>query len=158
MKDTSAYMYLRNHVSIVPTLPVSINSTSPVTETSPLTLVCTVSLDTSIVDSPVDIQKQWTGPNGVVLANTTDITVSVEAFTTTIMFRAVQLTDNGTYLCNVSVLPINNTNIVAFRSTASAFINVTGKNRIIMCTGIFLTNCSKKIIGVIILLNKSIGP
>ena len=80
------------------------------------------------MDIDVVIESLWMGPHGLVV-NTPDITVSMEPSSTAIMFRAVQLTDSGNYLCNVKALPTREINLASAESSFVVFLNVTGKDR-----------------------------
>ena len=75
-----------------------------------LTLICTIQLNTA-VDTDVVVNTSWTGPTAMFASNSqgrisvTRLNGSIPLYETRVFFSPLNITDNGTYVCQADVRP-----------------------------------------------------
>ena len=97
-----------------------------------LTLICTIQLNTA-VDTNVMVNTSWTGPTAMFASNSqgrisvTRLTESFPLYETRVFFSPLNITDNGTYVCQADVRPNPSSPfIVMSRGTTMQPITVEG--------------------------------
>ena len=75
--------------------------------TTKLKMICTVSVDAAIVDTPIRVVNTWSGPNGT-LQESRRVGISYNvAYTTSyqssLTFSYLQSSDSGTYTCSAAI-------------------------------------------------------
>ena len=88
-------------------VPTSVVITSdPVSPIRPVgsnvILTCTVELS-PVVDVPVTVNTEWTGPDGVTLSSTTPVMESLTRYTSTVMVSSFGRDQSGNYTCTATV-------------------------------------------------------
>ena len=86
-------------------MTISPSRTGTLYEGTPLTLTCTIELNTTGVDSPVTVEREFTGTT-----NTEDSRLTLSelegmspTYTKTLSFTPLSLSDNGSYVCSSTV-------------------------------------------------------
>ena len=97
-----------------------------------LTLICTIQLNTA-VDTDVVVNASWTGPavfasNSQGRISVTRLTESFPLYETRVFFSPLNITDNGTYVCQADVRPDSSSPFIMTNTdTAIHTINVEGE-------------------------------
>ena len=96
------------------------------------TLICTIQLNTA-VDTDVVVNTSWIGPTAVFASNSqsrisvTSLTESFPLYETRVFFSPLNITDNGTYVCQADVRPNPSSPFITMnRDTATQPITVGG--------------------------------
>ena len=94
-------------------------------------LLCTISLPTSVNSELITIATVWLGPNGLI-RNSSDDTISNAYEISDGVFQSsltisnfVTSTDNGEYLCNVTVVPLS-PHIIGIGAVGRRTVSVSG--------------------------------
>ena len=97
------------------------------------TLICTIRVDPA-VDTSVVVNTSWTGPTAMFASNSqgrisvTNLTRSIPLYGTSIFFSPLNITDNGTYVCQADVRPDPPSSFIVMNNdTATHTINVGGE-------------------------------
>ncbi|KAL5486438.1 hypothetical protein EMCRGX_G018913 [Ephydatia muelleri] len=133
-----------------PLLTVSAISNQVVAAGSNLTLVCNVQLDPS-VDSTVMVTSTWTAPGGATLSGSNPLWIG-SSNQSTLMLTSLGTGNAGSYVCGVSVAPINTqyitgpmgSNASILVSVHSASITISGSP---VAGQIFSLNCGTSLFG-----------
>jgi len=85
-----------------------LNSQQPIMVGSSQEIQCTAQVPFNGVE-PKSVMFNWTGPNGIFIANDNTITIysknsSTNTFTSTLNFSYIMEGDEGKYTCNVMIL------------------------------------------------------
>ncbi|KAL5486424.1 hypothetical protein EMCRGX_G018896 [Ephydatia muelleri] len=133
-----------------PLLTVSAISNQVVAAGSNLTLLCNVQLDPS-VDSTVMVTSTWTAPGGATLNGSNPLWIG-SSNQSTLMLTSLGTWNAGSYVCGVSVTPINTQYITGpMRSNASILVSVHSAS--ITTSGspvagqVYTLNCSTSLFG-----------
>ena len=132
------FLYLVPPPQITVTITPSI---SLLYEGTPVTLTCSVTVDTTHVNISISVTIVWIGPNGVLgehgmqmtkhsfgRITVVDMTQS-SPYTSMVMFDPADDIDTGDYHCNVSVSPDNAANVLPSVNSTAINLNVTGELR-----------------------------
>ena len=112
-----------------PTISVSqIPATTPIYTTSMLILTCDIEVDKA-VDTPVEINSTWTGPEGVLSSDNSTTTVApFETLRRTrivVTLESLESSDSGAYLCEASINPTSTSAyIITSNETSSRSLNI----------------------------------
>ena len=95
------------------------------------------------MNTNVTVSSVWTGPSGEQLTNSSHITVMdmlhSSPYTSVVVFDQVDDTDSGDYQCNITVSPAdNNTMVLTSMSSATSYLNITGKVQVIALSSFFI--------------------
>ena len=118
----------------VPMVEVNINPLGAVTYAgNNVNLRCTATLTRVMIGTDVRVNITWT-KNGLSFSGISGhVTVHEEMVTPTIFYNQLQFSplsssmDNGTYMCNVTVTPVQQQFVIGASRTGSMALNVIGK-------------------------------
>ena len=121
----------------VPMVEANINPFRAVTYAgNNVNLRCTATLSGVMIGTDVRVNITWT-KNGAPFSGISGrVTVHEEIFSPTIFYNQLQFSplsssmDNGTYLCNVTVTPVQQQFVIGTAGTGSMDLNVVGKYEI----------------------------
>ena len=102
-------------------------------------LRCTATLSGLMIGTDVRVNTTWT-KNGAPFSGIGGrVTVQEEMVSPTIFYNQLQFSplsssmDNGTYVCNVTVTPVQQQFVIGTAGIGSMALNVIGKNCLCMC-------------------------
>ena len=119
-------------LSLTVPAPTSVTVTnSSVNVGSTLTLICTVELS-PVIDVPVTVNTEWTGPDGFITTNTAQRMGSTTTYTSTAIVSSFGRYQSGDYTCTATVRP----NLTSTYLTGSGVLSNT--TSIVACKFQFL--------------------
>ena len=99
-------------------------------------LRCTATLSGVVIGTDVRVNSTWT-KNGALFSGISGrVTVHEETVSSTILYNQLQFSplsssmDNGTYLCNVTLTPVQQQFVIGASGTVSMVLDVIGKYEI----------------------------
>ena len=94
----------------------------------PLTLSCFTSLDSEVVDLPVEVTHNWSGPNGVVRSENrislSGVFRTQENYQSILLFDSLLSSDSGVYTCSSVVQADTSSAFIASSTTTMTLIDV----------------------------------
>ena len=134
------YVFTLLVLVLVPPPQITVTITPSVSllyEGTPVTLTCSVTVDTNHVTIPISVTFVWTvwiGPKGEQLTNSSSNRITIvdmtqsSPYTSMVMFDPADDMDTGDYQCNVSVSPANNAaGVLSSVNSDTVNLNITGK-------------------------------
>ena len=119
----------------VPTVEVNISPFGAVIYAgNDVNLRCTVTLSGVMIGTDVRVNITWTKNDVPFSGISGRVTMGGGSFTSTISYNQLQFSslsssmDNGTYVCNVIVTPVQQQFVIGASGTGSMILNVVGKN------------------------------
>ena len=102
-------------------------------------LRCTATLSEVVIGTDVRVNITWT-KNGATFSGVSGrVTIREETVTSTIFYNQLQFSplsssiDNGTYVCMVTVTPVQQQFVIGTSGVGSMVLNVIGKNCLCTC-------------------------
>ena len=102
-------------------------------------LRCTATLSEVVIGTDVRVNITWTKNNATFSGISGRVTIREESVTSTIFYNQLQFSplsssiDNGTYVCMVTVTPVQQQFVIGTSGVGSIVLNVIGKNCLCTC-------------------------
>ena len=131
---TFLYFLVPNPIVQVETRPAAVTFAG-----NNVNLRCTATLSEVVIGTDVRVNVTWT-KNGATFSGISGrVTIREETVTSTIFYNQLQFSplsssiDNGTYVCMVTVTPVQQQFVIGTSGVGSMVLNVIGKNCLCTC-------------------------